>query len=362
MAVRKRGQSWVCDVTIDGRRVQKTIKGARTKTEALKAEAVIRTRMFERRYGIAEKPDCRFDKFVREGYLPYAKHNNKSYDRAEGIARVLCDYFGGRTLQEITPADIEGFKQERAQARTRGKKRKSINPATVNRELAVLSKVFSLAVDAGQIGVNPCGRVKNFRVSGGRVRYLTTDEEKKLLAQLQPHKWVRDVVVTALHTGMRRGEIFNLQWFDVDSGRGLLHVRNTKSGRDRDVPINSVVRSLLESLPKTSGYVFPSPKTGGRMADVKSRFNPACDAAGLGGFRFHDLRHTAATRMIEAGIDIAAVREILGHADIRMTARYAHATSEAKRRAVEKLAEFGALGDAAVTNEKRQDSRPAVSA
>jgi integrase len=166
----------------------------------------------------------------------------------------------------------------------------------------------------------------------------------------------------ALAGQAREREIFNLQWFDVDFGRGLLHVRNTKSGRDRDVPINAVVRCLLESLPKSSGYVFPSSKTGGQMADVKSRFNPACDAAGLKGLRFHDLRHTAATRMIEAGIDIAAVREILGHADIRMTARYAHATSEAKRRAVDKLAEFGAAGGAPVTNEKRQDPRPAVSA
>ena len=110
----------------------------------------------------------------------------------------------------------------------------------------------------------------------------------------------------------------------------------------------------------SSGYVFPSQKTGRRISDVKSRFKPACKAAGLENFRFHDLRHVAATRMIERGIDIVTVKEVLGHSDIRMTARYAHATSEAKRRAVETLVEKSESRDGSVTNEKQQAAQPAV--
>jgi integrase len=350
MTVRKRRGSWFCDITIDGKRVQRVIKGAGNKAQALKAEAVIRTQLFEKKYGLVEKPECRFDKFVKETFLPYSRHNNKSYERAKGIALNLCEYFGPTPLQEITSSMVEKFKQERAEHYTRPEKK--INKATVNRELAVLSKIFSLAVDAEQITTNPCSRVRHFQASNGRIRYLTPDEENRLLAALESHKWVRDVVVMALQTGMRQGEIFNLQWFDVDFERGWLHVRNTKSGKDRSVPMNSKVRQLLESLTKSSGYVFPSIKTGGRMVDVKSRFAPACKEAGLTNFRFHDLRHCAATKMIERGIDIVTVKEVLGHSDIRMTARYAHATNDAKRRAVEKLAETGTSRDSKVTKEK----------
>ena len=170
-----------------------------------------------------------------------------------------------------------------------------------------------------------------------RVRYLSHREEEGLFKALNEAEWVKEIVVMAVNTGMRRGEIFDLKWFDVDFNRLMMHIRQSKSGRPRTISLNATVQTLLEGLPKTSEYVFPSPKTGGRVNDVGRQFERAATNAGLVDFHFHDLRHTAATRMADAGADPFTLAAILGHSDIRMTARYTHATDEAKRRAVEML-------------------------
>lgn len=116
---------------------------------------------------------------------------------------------------------------------------------------------------------------------------------------------------------------------------------------------------MLERQPKTSGHVFPSPKTGGQLIDIKRPFGLACAAAGVKDLRFHDLRHTAATRMADAGTNVVVIAEILGHGDIRTTKRYAHAMEEAKRKAVEKLSKSGAARQNGVKNE---EGRPGAAA
>lgn len=142
----------------------------------------------------------------------------------------------------------------------------------------------------------------------------------------------------AINTGMRRGEIFNLKWFDVDFNRRIVHVRQSKSGRPRTIPLNATAQTLLKGLPKASEYVFPSPKNEKRRVnDVGRQFERAVKNAKIPDFHFRDLRHTAATRMADAGADPFTLAAILGHSDIRMTARYTHATDEAKRRAVDRL-------------------------
>lgn len=114
--------------------------------------------------------------------------------------------------------------------------------------------------------------------------------------------------------------------------------------------MSEAVRAILERRPKTAAYVFPSPKTGRQLVDIKRPFGLACDAAKVKDLRFHDLRHTAATRMADAGINVVVIAEILGHGDIRTTKRYSHAMEEAKREAVEKLAKSGANRQTSVKN------------
>lgn len=140
----------------------------------------------------------------------------------------------------------------------------------------------------------------------------------------------------------------------------MMNVRPTKNNKDRYVPLNRTVREMLESLPRVSEYVFPSPKTRGRIVDIKTTFDRARRKAELQDFRFHDLRHTAASRMADNGADAFTLASIFGWSDIWMALRYTHAMDEAKRRAVEKLVKNNRTGDDSVTKEKRQDARPAV--
>ncbi|MDX6695584.1 MAG: hypothetical protein QOF02_3187 [Blastocatellia bacterium] len=350
-----RGHQWFCDLTIDGKRVQRVIKGARTRAQALKAEAVIRTKLFEKKYGLVEQAECRFDKFVEATFLP-SKKLKKSYQSIVSITKALTAFFGKRLLSDIDSDLIEKYKQTRiAENTTRGTKR---SPLRVNKELQVLSSLFTLAMEKELTATRP--KVKLFQVSGERERYLSPDEEKGLMAALSESPWLRNIVTMALHTGMRRGEIFSLQWFDVNFEREAIHLRQTKSGKDRLVPMNSTVRAMLESLPKSSGYVFPSPKTGGRLIDIKVGFMRAVVAAKLKDFRFHDLRHTAATRMAAGGADAFTLCSIFGWSDIRMALRYTHAMSDAKRQAVENLAEKSRSGGKKVTKGKRQARQLAV--
>jgi integrase len=162
---------------------------------------------------------------------------------------------------------------------------------------------------------------------------------------------------------MRRGEILKLRWADVDFSRGLITVTHTKTGKDRTIPMNRVARDELLQLQQASGdhgCVFVSPRTGGQRVEIKRAWASALAEAEIENFRFHDLRHTTATRLADAGADAFTIAAILGHATIQMSARYTHATDEAKRRAVERIAEAGKNCLNFVSKHERQTERPAV--
>ena len=330
MAVWKRRDTgkWVCDFRHNGRRYLQTLKFARTRQEAEQAEATIMADVFRQVYGLEGKKDCPFEQFVVDHFLPYSEANKRTFYDDVIVCRILIEFFKGRMMRSITPALVEEFKQKRlatplsrqkdrvakhwtpsAKLKRTRKKRlqesdeppKPRKPATVNREMCVLSKIFSLAVDAERLDDNPCRRVKKLRTANQRVRYLTNAEEEALFKALKGQDWVKNMIIMAINTGMRRGEIFDLKWSDVDFNRRIVHVRQSKSGRPRTIPLNATAQTLLEGLQKTSEYVFASPKTKGRVNDVGRQFERAVTKAGLVDFHFHDLRHTAATRMADAG-------------------------------------------------------------
>ena len=206
---------------------------------------------------------------------------------------------------------------------------------------------------------NPCRRVKHLRITNLCGYCLTDEEETALFKALTGSEWISQIVLFALHTGMRRSEIFNLRWFDTDMTRETVHVRQSKNGKARAVPMNETIKALLQSLPKTSEYVFPSPKTGGRVVDVGRQFERAVREVGLGNFRFHDLRHTAASRMADRGVDPFTLAYIFGWSDIRMAMRYTHATNATMKEAVRSLDGLSArLGNVLATKTKTAGTVP----
>jgi len=131
-----------------------------------------------------------------------------------------------------------------------------------------------------------------------------------------------------------------LRWRALDFPRRVILIEESKSGKARKIPMNDVVYNSLHDLPRTPEFVFFNPETGNHIKDIKTAFRAACRRAEIKGVRLHDLRHTAASKMIEAGVDLVTVSKILGHSSIQMTMRYAHPSPENMRRAVERLGEI----------------------
>jgi integrase len=345
MSVLRRGNKWQYDFWVDGKRYRGSIPEARVKAQAERAEIKIRDSVYEGTYGKSiNAPKLR--DFIAETFLPWAKTNKRTWAHDEFRARPIIEAMGSKSMDEISPILVEKYKRDRRASKTyRGTQRA---PSTVNRELELLSKIYSLAIDQGLAIHNPCRKVKRYREDNERNRYLSDEEETRLLAVLTGLRAsLLPLVVLAIHTGMRRGELLTLRWANVDFARGLIHVMNshreqTKSGHSRSIPMNQIAREELLSLQRESGdteYVFVNRQTGEPRTDVKTGFRSACRDAGVNDFRFHDLRHTAATRLGDAGVDTRRIMAILGHRCIQTSARYTHATDGGLRRAMDTLAD-----------------------
>lgn len=256
----------------------------------------------------------------KDEYIAHVREvrQKRSWKRDKELLEPLCKLFGDKKLSEIKPKDLEDFKLLRL---------REVKPATVNRSLSVLKSLLNLARRWKRFfGENPVSVAGMLEENNQVERVLTFEEETRLLQSAIPY--LKSVIITALNTGMRRGEILGLKWSNVDLSNNLITVNqtNSKSKKARKVYINSTLkRFLLELKLKSAGSenVFLDDK-GNSLREIKNGYNAACGRAGISGLRFHDLRHTAATRMIENGASIVAVSKILGHSDIKTTMRYAH--------------------------------------
>ena len=202
--------------------------------------------------------------------------------------------------------------------------------------MTCLKTIFNKAVEWGKIHKNPAKNIKKLKERNHRLRYLTKEEIKNLYNASADH--LRPILIVALNTGMRKSEILNLKWEDIDFHQKIIYIMNTKNNEKREIPINQVVFDSLLKVKKhpDSPYVFCN-KDGKPYGDVKTAFWHARKRAGIKNFRFHDLRHTFASHLVMAGVDLNTVKELLGHKDIKMTLRYAHLSPDYKRRAVETL-------------------------
>jgi len=335
---------WYVDFTVQGKRIRQF--GGYTKEQARNTLAKLRIERLDERLGFrksGQRERVLFEKFADDFLEEYCKQNKRSWQRDEFSLNSLKEFFKGETLQSLGPEKIERFK---------AKRKAEVSPATVNRELACLKTMFSKAVEWGRTEKNPATKVKKFRENPSRERILSPEEARRLIECAGPG--IRPVLIVALNTGMRRGEILSLKWADVDFGKSFILIEDSKSGRSRKVPMNEFVYKTLKELPRTSDeHVFFNPETNDHIKDIKTSFRTACQRAEIRGVRLHDLRHTAASKMIEAGADLVTVSKILGHASIQMTMRYAHPTPENMRLAV------GRLGEILDSTRQKVDSPPA---
>lgn len=298
--------------------------------------------------------------FIAKEYAPWCIANRKA---GAALVAALPPLFGewyDEPLTAITAWKVEKLRLQRLKA--------GVRPATANRDLDRIRSILSKAVEWGRLDAHPLRSVKRQRVDNSRVRYLDAAEEKRLRSALEAREklarqrrhngnvWLlarhrearRDLgtycdhlaplVLLALNTGLRRGELFALEWRDVDLIRGALTVRAevAKSGKTRHVPLNAEASAVLkrwQAQGEGDGHVFPG-RAGGRMTNINKSWAALCTAAELDDFHFHDCRHHFASKLAMAGVDLYTIKELLGHSDFAMTQRYAHLAAEHKAAAV----------------------------
>jgi integrase len=206
--------------------------------------------------------------------------------------------------------------------------------------------MYNRAIEWGMFqGPNPTRGLKPLPERNNRCRWLTDEEQDRLLSHCQGI--TRVIVLTALKTGMRWGEVINLKWrqrtnsnyIDFDNGTIYIHESQVKTDRTRFVPLSNVLRLALRDVPKNPGhdYIFLNPETKKPLNNIRKSFATALKKAGIQDFKFHDLRHTFASSLVRHGVDLYVVQKLLGHTTPKMTQRYAHLRSGQLKEAIEKI-------------------------
>lgn len=330
---------------IDKKEYYKVVKEATCKNDAEKAEAVFKSELLRGNYGLVEKRGSMMFEELVDKYKSYAKNNKKTWETELCKVRKIEQYFKGKRLKDITPSIIEEYKNYRKNSRTyRGT---TTNTATVNRDLAMIKKMFSIAVNNKWIDENPAlnCRVPMFQENNEIIRYLTDEQEVMLLLCCdKEYAYLKPIVLTAIHTGMRFGEIMNLTWKrNIDMKNRYIRITKemAKSKKQRIIPLSSVLfEELLRLKENCDGeYLFPNPKTGKPYADIRRAWATVKSRAGIDPeFRFHDLRHHTATKLMDKNVNVSVIKDILGHSSLLITQKYAHAKDTTKRAAMELLA------------------------
>jgi integrase len=305
--------------------------------------------------------------FIEDRYAPWALEHLRRGDVA--VARLKADF--AKWLDE----PLVTFNTWRMESWRRDRLKAGIKPVTVNRQVDSLRSCLRKAVDWEIVAEHPLRGLKRIKVDDDdRVRFLSSDEEKRLRNALikreadlrgardRFNEWrttrnkallpkrsegyvdhIRPLVLLALNTGVRRGELFSLKWADIDADTNMLTVRAAaaKSGDRRDVPLNDEAQETMkawrqQSRPQDEDFVFPGAE-GARLTNINKSWATVCKLAKLSNFRLHDCRHHFASRLVQLGVDLNVVRELMGHHDMKMTLRYGHLAPDNLKSAVAKL-------------------------
>ncbi|OGS18673.1 MAG: hypothetical protein A3J83_08840 [Elusimicrobia bacterium RIFOXYA2_FULL_40_6] len=318
--------AWYLDYYVSGKRIRERIG-----TDKRLAEIVLKKRKVEVAEGkfLHKKAKVNFFDLCDNYLKNYSKLNKRSYDTDRWFIKRFKEHFGNIYIDQFNALLIEKYKSTR---------RATVEPSSINRELVVLRSMIYRAIEWGMIDRNPVGRFKLFKVDNQKLRFLSQEEIKSLLDNCSGY--LRDIVLVALTTGMRRGEILNMKWDDIDLVNGTIHIPaiNSKNSTSREVLINSLLMKVFSNMKRhpESLYVFCH-SDGKRFLETKRSYLTALQKACIKNVTFHTLRHTFCSQLALAGVDIYTIKELAGHKKIEMTMRYAHLTPNHKRVALEAL-------------------------
>ncbi len=322
------------------------------------------------RKGKNTKNEPTMEQFLKEKYAPWITTSRKTGEETIRRLRARFDFLLNHKLSEIDAWTVDKWRTQRL--------KDEIKHQTVNRSVESLSAMLNKAIEWGILSAHPMGKIKPYRVDkNGRTRYLSEDEEVRLRAALldreikiresreRGNRWrtsrdyepratlsekiftdhLRPMVQISINTGLRKTELCRLSKENVDFKTGLITVlgKDAKDGNTRHVPMNREVRETLQQWlqqnnENTSPFVFPS-KNGKPIRELKRAWTTVLTKAKIQEFRWHDLRHSFASKLAMRGADLNTIRELLGHSNLNMTIRYSHLSNTSKANAVEMLSE-----------------------
>lgn len=356
MAVyQKRGDWWI-DYYYQGKRCRQKI-GTRKK-DAEQALSQIRIKITAGEFVPMEErqpeeepgpPPVLFSDFAKNEYLPWSEvqHSAKHHKLQNSIVKVqLIPCFGEIDLHSITTKMLEDYITRRSQGfYLKGKKKRPVKPATVNRDIACLKILFRKAVDWGRLEVSPARGIKAFKEIPNPPRLLEPEEITALLAHIPDRH--RALVCCALYAGLRREELFHLRWEDIHWKAGQLCVvsreeHHTKNYETRRIPMNDALQEALRHHKQNhivvgSGYVFGN-KEGKPYDNIRKALKTTARQAGITeGVGLHQLRHAFCSHALMQGIDPRTVQKWMGHRDLKTTLRYAHLSPDHEKTAIQRL-------------------------
>ncbi len=328
----KRGKTWYIDFHYKGHRYRESLNTSSKRVAEL-ALSDIDVKIAKETLGLASHRKIAFEDFSERFLQWYETQNSERsfQDYRNLFDATIIPYFKGRQLHEINAEAVEQYKTARAER---------ISPATINKELTALRHVFNKAVQWSYLPSSPMKDVERLKVSQKKVRFLTVEEIDLILAAAMPS--IRPILLTAIHTGLRRSELFRLEWSDVDFDRRVITVtgkgkEHTKNYRDREVPMTIALVECLRSVKRNGSWVFCH-EDGSRYSEgVKNSIESIVRKTGIPRFTMHDLRHTFASHLVMDGVDLPTVKVLMGHSNIATTMIYAHLAPDHLKGAVARL-------------------------
>lgn len=310
--------------------------------------------------------DLTLSEFCNIHYLPWVRQNQKSWKTTTYALNTELYSLENVKVGSLT---VDLIEKRREEMKSRGNK-----ATTILRREGVLRAALNWGVRRKLLSCNPLAELERIKVLDAKeiVRYLTEEEEQRLYTALHKRdqqirkgresyaKWLKDrgrdaplkqgsyvdylepMIILSLKTGIRRGAMFHLEWRDVDFDNRVITVRAEicKNGKMRRIPLSETAYNTLlkwREQCSSEGIIFPSPQTGKELDNVSTSWGNLMKAAKIENFRWHDMRHTFASRLVMAGVDLNTVRELMGHGDLKMTLRYAHLSPSIKSRAINLL-------------------------
>ncbi|MBF8276821.1 MAG: putative phage integrase [Candidatus Brocadiaceae bacterium] len=245
---------------------------------------------------------------------------------------VLVRYLGGHQLDKITPFIVEKYRIQR-------KEQDRVKDSSINVDIGILSHLFSTAINEGIIDINPCQKVKRLKISQVKDRVLSGDEIATILDM--PEGKDRLMILASLFTGMRLNEVLSLTWGDIDFGKGIIHIFQSKTSKTFDIPLSDCLRTALEAYRTHSTgarVLYGREITRNVVTEFSKHFSRLFKDLGIDGFTFHNLRHTFASIMqSDLGIGAVTVMGMTGHSSLGMLQKYSHTGLDSKQRAIQAL-------------------------